>query len=44
VEDTFIRLNVVNVITITLCALLGYMLLVGSGMLLKKVQPQGGNS
>jgi len=41
-DDTFVRLNIVNVVTITLCAILGYMLLVGSSMLLKKVQPQGG--
>ncbi len=40
--DGYIKLNVVNVITITLSALLGYMLLVGSGMLLKKVQRNGG--
>jgi len=42
-DDTFVRLNIVNVITITLAALLGYMLLVGSSMLLNKLQPQRGS-
>jgi len=40
--DGYIKLNVVNVITITLAALLGYMLLVGASMLLKKIQPNAG--
>lgn len=37
-DQTFIRLNIVNVITISIAALLGYGLLVGASMLLKRIQ------
>lgn len=36
-ERTYIQLNANNVITITLCGLLGYGLLVGSTMLFSKM-------
>jgi hypothetical protein len=36
-ERTYIGLNAVNVITITLCGLLGYGLLVGASMLYSKM-------
>jgi len=36
---SYISLNIVNVITISLAAVLGYMLLVGSSMLLQKISP-----
>mgnify|MGYP000281734381 CR=1 FL=1 len=37
--DGYIKLNIVNVITISIAALLGYGLLVGASLLLKKVSP-----
>ncbi len=45
-DKTYINLNIVNVITIALAALLGYAVLVGSGMLLRKIKPDamGGSS
>ena len=36
-ERTFIQLNAINVITITICGLLGYGLLVGASMLYSKM-------
>ncbi len=43
-NETYIRLNIVNVITISLAAILGYMLLVGSSMLLQRIRPNGGTA
>lgn len=43
-ERTFLTVTPANVITVTICGLLGFAILMGANMLYKKITPQGAAS